>query len=422
MKVLVVGSGGREHALVWKIAQSETVDKMYCAPGNGGISRDVECVNIKAEDIGGLIKFVKNNSIDITVVGPEIPLVNGIVDEFEKNGLKIFGPSKAAAQLEGSKAFSKKIMLKYKVPTALSEEFISSEAAMRYLEKQKYPLVVKADGLAAGKGVIICTDRDEAVRAIKTIMEDKVFGDSGAKIIIEEYLNGEEVSVLAFSDGKNVIPLVPSQDHKRIFDEDKGPNTGGMGAYSPLPVMNEKMLGEVKEKILLPVVLGMEKEGILYKGILYAGLMLTKDGPKVLEFNARFGDPETQAVLPRMESDIMEPIIGVIAGDISRCVIKWKTDACVCVVIASGGYPDRYEKGFEISGLNDVEDAVVFHAGTILEDGNILTSGGRVLGVTALGADIQNAIDKCYSAIEKLSFKNMHYRKDIGKKAVRRVK
>lgn len=402
MKILVVGSGGREHALVWKLAQSKDVSKIYCIPGNGGISQQAECVDTK-----DIIGFAEKNKIDLTIVGPELPLVNGIVDEFQKRGLKIFGPTKQASQLEGSKAFAKTLMQKYNIPTARGEIFTDPDGAKRSVYA---PCVVKADGLAGGKGVMVCQTKEDAVNAIELIMEKRIFGDAGAKVIIEECLTGEEVSILAFSDGKNVLPLVPSQDHKRVYDNDKGPNTGGMGAYSPVPFVTEELNRRILNEILEPIIMAMEKEGYPYKGILYAGLMITMDGPKVLEFNVRFGDPETQSILPRMESDLLEPILATIDGDISHCKISWIDKPCVCVVIASGGYPDKYEKGFLIEGLDDVDDAIVFHAGTRRENGRFYTNGGRVLGVTAFG------INKCYNAVSKIKFKNMHYRKDIGRR------
>lgn len=406
MKILVVGSGGREHALVWKLAQSKNARKIYCAPGNGGIAQLAECVDTK-----DLPAFAVREKIDLTIVGPEQPLVNGIVDEFQKHGLKIFGPTKQAAQLEGSKVFAKRLMWKYKIPTAKGEIFNNPQHAKSEISPY---CVVKADGLAAGKGVMVCNTKEEALNAVTLIMEKKIFGEAGDKVIIEELLEGEEVSILAFSDGENVIPLVPSQDHKRIYDNDKGPNTGGMGASSPVPIITEELNWRIQKEILEPTVKAMAKEGYPYKGILYAGLMITKDGPKVLEYNVRFGDPETQAVLARMESDLLPPILSVINGDISRCRISWTDKMSVCVVIASGGYPDKYEKGFPIEGLDEVKDAIVFHAGTKYENGKFYTNGGRVLGVTAVG---DNAINKCYDAVSKISFKDMHYRKDIGRRA-----
>lgn len=396
MKILVIGSGGREHVLVWKLAQSKDVRKIYCAPGNGGIAQRAECVD--AKDILG---FAEREKIDLTIVGPEQPLVAGIVDEFQNRGLPVFGPTKQAAQLEGSKVFAKRLMQKYNIPTAKAEIFTNPQEAIRAASP---PCVVKADGLAAGKGVFVCQAKEEAVNAIELIMQKRIFGDAGARIIIEECLQGEEVSILAFTDGKTVLPLVPAQDHKRVFDNDKGPNTGGMGAYSPVPVVTDKLYWQIEKEILEPTIRAMEREGHTYKGILYAGLMLTQDGPKVLEYNVRFGDPEAQAILPRMESDLLGPMLDI------NSQISWRNEPCVCVVLASGGYPDKYEKGFPIEGLDDVKDAVVFHAGTRYENGRFYTNGGRVLGVSAFG------VQKCYDAVSKIKFKDMHYRKDIGRR------
>lgn len=421
MKILVIGSGGREHALVWKLAQSDTVKKIYSAPGNAGISQNAECINIKADDIKSLVDFAKKNDIDLTIVGPEMPLVLGIVDVFTKEGLKIFGPSQKAARLEGSKVFSKQIMNKYGIPTAKDKIFDNINDAIAYVNEQEMPIVVKADGLAAGKGVIVCGSKQEAVNAIKSIMEERVFGEAGEKIIIEECLVGEEVSILAFSDGRNVVPLVPSQDHKRAYDGDMGPNTGGMGAYSPVPVLSDKLVDQIKTEVLEPTIKAMEEEGCPYKGILYAGLMLTDSGPKVLEYNVRFGDPETQVVLPRMKSDLVDPIFASIDGNLSECNISWLSDACVCVVVASGGYPGKYNKGVKINGLDRVNDAIVFHAGTKKGDNSILTNGGRVLGVTALGDSISSAAKKAYEAVGLIKFDNMQYRTDIAQKAFKGV-
>jgi phosphoribosylamine--glycine ligase len=431
MKIFVIGSGGREHALVWKIAQSKLVDKIFCAPGNGGISALAECIDIKAENIPGLLEFARKEKIDLTVVGPEIPLSMGIVDEFNKNKLKVFGANKKAAQLEASKVFAKQIMAKYKVPTAGFEIFDNADAADRYIEKIGAPCVVKADGLAAGKGVVVAKTRDEAKQAVSAIMREKIFGDSGNKVIIEECLEGQEASILVLTDSKEVIPLASSQDHKRIFDDDKGPNTGGMGAYSPAPVVTKKLFDEVLEKIIYRTIDGLAKEGIDYRGILYAGVMITKVGPKTLEFNCRFGDPETQAILPRLKSDLVETMLAISDAKLSKVVksggLKWDSRACVCVVMASGGYPGDYEKGKEIFGLEDAaktKDVVVFHAGTkkIAAGQNagrpfIVTNGGRVLGVTGLGNTIKDAIDLTYRAVGKIKFEGMHFRNDIGAKA-----
>lgn len=422
MKVLIVGSGGREHTLAWKLAQSKHVQKLYAAPGNGGIQELAECINIKADDIKGLADFAVKNSIDLTVVGPEIPLVLGIVDEFNKRNLKIFGPTKKAAKLEGSKVFAKEIMKKYGIPTAIGEIFTTSKHAIDYIKSLNIPVVVKAEGLAAGKGVYVCNSREEAVNAVCKIMDERIFGDAGNRVIIEECLQGEEVSILAFSDGERVIPLVPSQDHKRAYDNDCGPNTGGMGAYSPVLSIKDEFNLKIQKQILEPIVTGMKEEGIPYCGILYAGLMLTNEGPKVLEFNVRFGDPETQAVLPRLQSDLIEPLLSVISGDISKIQLKWTNQACVCIVLASGGYPGKYEKGFEIEGLNkanSIENVTVFHAGTKKENDKYLTNGGRVLGVTALGATLEKATTLGYQAIDEIKFKDKHFRKDIARLALK---
>jgi phosphoribosylamine--glycine ligase len=422
MKVLVVGSGGREHALVWKISQSKSVDEIFAAPGNAGISEIAQCVNISGDDVEGLVKFAKEKNIDLTVVGPEAPLVKGIVDTFERGNLRIFGPVALAARLEASKVFSKQIMIKSGVPTPACEIFDDPQQAKDYINKTSLPIVVKADGLAQGKGVIVASTRQEALEAVTSIMEQKVFGEAGKQVIIEECLVGEEVSILVFCDGENFIPLASSQDHKRIFDNDNGPNTGGMGAYSPAPVISNRLMKKVLDKIIRPVVDEMSKIGCPYKGVLYAGLMITKDGPKVLEFNVRFGDPETQAILPRLKTDLVEIMQAVIDGELNKLRLSWKRDSCVCVVISSGGYPGDYQKGQEISGLENLKgrkDLMVFHAGTKSQDNKITTNGGRVLGVTALGENIQDAINKSYLAINNIKFEGMHFRKDIGAKALR---
>ena len=420
MKILVIGGGGREHALVWKIAQSPKVEKIYCAPGNAGIADLAECVDIKVEDLDGLAEFAKANKIDLTVVGPEVPLTMGVVDRFEKDNLRIFGPAKNAAIIEGSKEFSKDIMVKYGVPTAAYGSFTDAESALAYIDKVGAPIVVKADGLAAGKGVVVAMDVATAKQAVNDIMADQVFGSAGNKVVIEEFLDGEEVSVLAFSDGKTVVPMVSAQDHKRAYDNDEGPNTGGMGAYSPAPIYTEDMEKFVLENVLQPTVDGMAKEGRLYKGVLYAGLMVTKDGIKVLEFNARFGDPETQAVLMRLDSDLVEIMESVIDGKLAEQKIKWQPKPAVCVVVAAGGYPKSYRKGDEITGLAEAnENAVVFHAGTKFADGKVVSYGGRVLGVTAMGDDIKGAIDNAYAAVDKIHFADCFCRRDIGHRAIK---
>ena len=419
MKVLVIGSGGREHALVWKISQSPKVDKIYCAPGNAGIAQQAECVAIKADDLDGLLAFAQQNQIDLTVVGPEVPLTMGIVDKFQKQGLKIFGPSGKAAEIEGSKTFAKDLMAKYNIPTAKYGAFTDAAEAKAFLDTVGLPCVVKADGLAAGKGVLICETKAEAEEAIADILVDNKFGSAGSRVVVEEFLTGQEVSMLAFTDGKTVVPMVSSQDHKRIWDGDKGLNTGGMGAYSPAPVYTADIHEIVVPQVLEATVKAMEAEGRSFSGILYAGLMLTADGPKVLEFNARFGDPETQAVLPRLKSDLVDIFLAIIDGRLNEMNIEWHEEAAVCVVIASGGYPETSEKGRVITGLAEAAatGAIVFHAGTKEDNGNIVTNGGRVLGISALGKDIAEAIANAYKGVKEVKFENMQYRTDIGKKA-----
>ncbi|MDD5281817.1 MAG: phosphoribosylamine--glycine ligase [Candidatus Omnitrophica bacterium] len=423
MRILVVGSGGREHALVWKIAQSELVDKIFCAPGNGGIAHLAECIDIKADDVFGLLTFARKEKIDLTVVGPEVALSLGIAEEFIKAGLKIFGPNKKAANLEASKVFSKQLMAKYNVPTADFKIFDNPEAAKKYISKIGAPCVVKADGLAAGKGVIVAKTIKEAKDAVASIMQDKIFGDAGKKIVIEECLVGQEASILVITDSKNVVALASAQDHKRIFDNDRGANTGGMGAYSPASIVTADILVEVMEKIIYRTIYGLVKEGISYRGVLYAGVMFTKEGPKALEFNVRFGDPETQAILPRLKSDLVEVMLATVEGRLIKIKnLYWDSRACVCVVCASGGYPGVYVKDKEVRGLHDAErlkDIVVFHAGTKKAGDKILTSGGRVLGVTGLGTTIEDAIDKTYKAVNKINFEGMHFRRDIGAKALK---
>jgi phosphoribosylamine---glycine ligase len=422
VKILVVGSGGREDALVWKISQSPKADKIYCAPGNAGTAEYAENIEIKADDVAGLKKFAVENKIDLTVVGPEIPLVAGIADEFEKEGLKVFGPVKAGAMIEGSKAFAKDFMAKYEIPTAQAGIFEDPKEALHYIEDIGAPLVIKADGLAAGKGVLICQTKEEAIKAVKLTMEDKAFGEAGNKIVIEECLIGEEASIIAITDGKSIVPLASSQDHKRALDGDRGLNTGGMGAYSPAPLVTDRLMEEIELNVLNPFLSGMQQEGISFRGVIYAGIMVTKDGPKVLEFNCRLGDPETQPILMRMKDDIVPILEAVADGKLGNREIKWDDRAAVCVVLSSGGYPGKYEKGIEIKGLDKIyqlDNAVVFHAGTKLSDGKVVTSGGRVLGVTALGDGIKFAIQNAYRAVDMISFKDMHYRKDIGKKAIK---
>jgi phosphoribosylamine--glycine ligase len=426
MRVLVIGSGGREHALVWKIAQSKLADKIFCAPGNAGIAQQAECLDIRADDIAALLDFARKERIDLTVVGPEAPLAAGIVDEFNKYKLKIFGPDKSAARLEASKVFAKELMAKYKVPTAEFRIFNDAGEAAKYIEKIGVPCVIKADGLAQGKGVVVAKTVEEARQAVNSMMQEKIFGSAGARVIIEECLQGQEASILVLTDSREVIALASAQDHKRVFDNDQGPNTGGMGAYSPAPVVTDKLFKEVLDKVIYRTIDGLAKEGIDYRGVLYAGIMLTKDGPKTLEFNVRFGDPETQAILPRLNSDLLELMLLVSEGKLSRArQLEWAQRPCVCVVCASGGYPGEYQQGKEISGIEEAEkdkDVVVFHAGTKQATGDrrqatIVTSGGRVLGVTALGDTIKLAIDKVYQATGRIHFEGMHYRKDIGRRA-----
>ncbi len=424
MKVLVIGSGGREHALVWKISKSPMVSKIYCAPGNAGISRQAELVNLSSNDLDGILEFALREKIDLTVVGPEEPLTKGIVDLFESKGLTIFGPNKRAAEIEGSKVFAKEMMKKYHIPTASYEVFEDKDEAINYIRLKGVPIVVKAEGLAAGKGVTVCRKEEEAISAINHIMVDRVFGDAGNRIIIEECLYGEEASFLALTDGKSILPLASSQDHKPVFDDDKGPNTGGMGAYSPAPVITPEIHERVIEEILKPIIYGMSEEGRPYKGCLYAGLMIQDGRPKVLEFNARFGDPETQPILMRLKDDLVPLLFACIKGGISNYEIEWDERPSVCVVMASKGYPGQYEKGKVISGLDDVlsmEDIFVFHAGTAIKDDHIITNGGRVLGVTGLGKDIKDAIERTYEAVRRISWEGVHYRTDIGKKAIKRV-
>jgi len=421
VKLLVVGSGGREHALVWKLSQSARVAKIYCAPGNGGIGGIAECIPIASDDVATLRDFAQRIAIDLTVVGPEAPLVAGIVDEFEQVGLRVFGPSGHAAELEGSKIFCKQLLQKYDIPTAPFEVFGETEAAKSYLRRQTVPIVVKADGLAAGKGVFVAGTIEEALEAVDRIMVQKEFGEAGHQIIIEECLTGQEASLMAFVDGREIAPMVPSQDHKRALDNDAGPNTGGMGAYSPVPVVTSEVFDMAVEQILRRTVSAMETEGRTYKGVLDAGLMLTPTGPQVLEYNCRFGDPETQVVLPRLESDIVDVLEACVDGDLASITPDWSDKTALCVVMASGGYPAAYEKGKVIRGLEaaeQLEDVAVFHAGTARRDGHFVTAGGRVLGVTALGDGYGDAIDRAYQAVSLIHFEGAHYRNDIGRKSL----
>ncbi|MGB9710007.1 MAG: phosphoribosylamine--glycine ligase [Thermodesulfovibrio sp.] len=418
MKVLVIGSGGREHAIVWKLAQSRVVDKIYCVPGNAGISDLAECIEIENKDLSGLVDFVKYEWIDLTVVGPEDPLAKGIVDTFQKEGRKIIGPTKAAAQLESSKVFAKEFMKRHKIPTAEYKVFTSYTHAEEYIRLKGTPIVVKANGLAAGKGVFVCHRYEEAIEALKLIMKEKIFGSAGDKVVIEEYLQGKEASYLVFTDGKNIVPMVTSKDHKRLLDNDEGPNTGGMGTFSPNPIITAELEKEIIETIIKPTIRGLKSEGIVYKGILYAGLMIVNNKPYVLEFNCRFGDPETQVILPRLETDLVDIFMAITEQKLNKIDVKWKDKSSLCVILASEGYPGKYKKELPIKGLEMVKrlkDVIVFHAGTKFdENGRVVTNGGRVLGVTALGKDIKEARQKAYSAVELIHFEGMQYRKDIG--------
>lgn len=419
MKILVIGGGGREHAIIRKLKESPKVTEIYCAPGNGGISKDAVCIDISAMDIDGVVKFSKENRMDLVFVAPDDPLAAGMVDALEDAGIPAFGPRANAAIIESSKVFSKNLMKRYGIPTADYEVFEDPHKALEYIKKtDKYPTVIKADGLALGKGVIIAADFEQAQDAVKTIMEDKVFGASGNRIVVEEFLTGPEVSVLAFTDGNCVKPMVSSKDHKRALDNDQGLNTGGMGTISPNPYYTDEIAEICMKTIFLPTIQAMNQEGRKFKGCLYFGLMITKDGPKVIEYNSRFGDPETQVVLPRLKTDLVDILQAVIEERLESQPIEWSNDACACVVMASGGYPGKYSKGLKITGLDEngqVDGATVYHAGTAWKDGAFYTNGGRVLGVTALGATLQQALDKAYSAVEKIHFDGAHYRHDIGK-------
>ncbi|SHH71521.1 phosphoribosylamine--glycine ligase [Caloranaerobacter azorensis DSM 13643] len=416
MKVLVVGGGAREHAIVWKVSKSPKVSKIYCIPSNGGISEIAENVNIKAEDIELLLGFALKENIDLTIVGPEAPLVEGIVDKFKEKGLDIIGPDKKGAMLEGSKIFAKKFMERYNIPTAKYKTFKDSKNAIEALGSFEYPLVVKADGLAGGKGVVICKTRQEAEKTVIDMMEKKKFGLSGENIVIEEYLEGIEASLLCIIDGKKIIPMESAKDYKKIFEGDEGPNTGGMGCFSPHPLFTQALKNTIREEILDRIMYGLKMEKIFYQGILFIGLMLTKDGPKVLEFNVRMGDPETEVILPRLKSDIIEVFEKTLSGELIEDDLKWEDKYCVCVVAASRGYPISYEKGKLITGLDRVDkEVIVFHGGTKKVDDKIYTNGGRVLTVTALGNSLEEAREIAYDNIEKINFENMYYRKDIGK-------
>lgn len=425
MKVLVVGGGGREHALIRKIKESPKVDSVACCPGNGGISYDAECYNVSATDIDGVVKLAGDIKADFVVVAPDDPLVAGMVDALNKAGFATFGPTADAAIIEGSKVFSKDLMLKYNIPTAQYKIFDKAEDVIAYLkEKNEFPAVIKADGLALGKGVIIPENLEDAIAGVKEIMEDKIFGESGNNVVVEEFLTGPEVSVLAFTDGKCVKPMVSSMDHKRALDGDKGLNTGGMGTVSPNPYYTDEVAKECMEKIFIPTINAMNSEGRTFKGCLYFGLMITPKGPKVIEYNCRFGDPETQVVLPRLKTDIMDIFEAINKGTLSELDIEWSDEACACVIMASGGYPKSYPKGIEITGLDNgqLDGVTVYHAGTALKDSKLVTAGGRVLGVTALGNTLEEALKKSYDAVGKINFENAHYRKDIGQRALNAIK
>jgi phosphoribosylamine--glycine ligase len=422
MKVLVVGGGGREHTMVWKLNQSPRVSQVYCAPGNAGIAREAEVVPIDATDIKALVNFAKSEGIGLTCVGPELPLTLGIVDAFEEAGLRIFGASKAAAEIEGSKVFTKDLLAKYNIPTGTYKVFDNADAAKKHLKEVGAPIVVKADGLAAGKGAIVCQTLEEAEEAVRLCMEERAFGDAGDTVVIEEFLVGEEASFLAFSDGKTVLPMATSQDHKPIFDDDKGPNTGGMGAYSPAPVVTPELFDQAMNEIMIPTVQAMASEGRPYKGVLYAGLMIKDGKARVLEFNARFGDPEAQPLFMRLDGDLVEIMEAVIDERLHEITLDWQNDATICVVMASGGYPGDYENGKVITGIGEADDlhhVKVFHAGTAEKDGKIVTSGGRVLGVTARGKNIPQAIERAYEACALIKWDGVQYRKDIGAKAIK---
>ena len=416
MKVLVVGGGGREHAICWKLAQSPKVSQLYCAPGNAGIAQLAQCVPIQATDVEAMVRWARENAMDFVMVAPDDPLALGMVDALEEAGIPAFGPRKNAAVIEASKAFSKELMKKYHIPTARYETFTQMDAALAYVEEQGAPIVVKADGLALGKGVVVAQTVEEAKTAVREMMADRKFGSSGSTVVIEECMTGPEVTVLAFCDGEHLVPMPSSQDHKRAYDGNQGPNTGGMGAFSPSPNYTPELAAWCMETIFLPTVAALKQEGRPFQGVLYFGLMLTPDGPRVVEYNARFGDPETQAVLSLLDSDLMDVFLACVEGTLDRVDLRWKEGAACCLVLASGGYPVSYQSGFPISGLEEAgQTAVVFHAGTRLgEDGAVLTAGGRVLGVTSLGRDLDTAIANAYAAAKPISFQDMHFRTDIG--------
>lgn len=414
MKILVVGGGGREHAIIWKLIQNDSIKEIHCAPGNGGISDIATCVPISATDIDGILEYAQKKQFDLVIVAPDDPLYMGLVDKFQEAGIRAFGPTQKGAEIEGSKVYAKELMKKYGIPTAEYEIFTDYQEACEYVKTCKLPTVVKADGLALGKGVIICNTAEEAIQALKDIMVKKLFGDAGNRVVIEEYIQGPEVSVLSFCDGKTILPMASAQDHKRVFDGDHGPNTGGMGTFSPSPKYTGELKKEIEETIIQRTLYALNQEGRKFKGIIFFGLMLTKDGPRLLEYNARFGDPEAQVVLPRMKNDLLTVIDAVIDENLEDINLEWKDDSAVCVVMASGGYPGNYEKSITINGLEDVQDAIVFHAGTAKKGASLVTNGGRVLGITSLGRDIQHARKKVYNEVAKIHFQGAHYRKDIG--------
>ena len=416
MKILVVGGGGREHAICWKLSKEANVDKIYCAPGNAGISNVAQCIDIQDSDIENLLNFAKENQIDLTIVGPEIPLVAGIVDKFEKEGLKIFGPNKKCAQLEGSKAFSKDFMIRHNLPTAKYKEYTDLDEAISEIDSFGYPVVIKADGLAAGKGVVIPENREDAITTLKEMMSDKKFGNAGDKIVVEEFLTGIETSILAFVDNDTIVPMVSSKDHKKVFEGETGLNTGGMGTFSPSEIYTDELAKEVQEKILDKTLEGFKKDNLNYKGILFVGLMITEDGPKILEYNVRFGDPETQSVLFRLDTDLNKIISEILNNNLKNIEINYSKEESICVMLTSGGYPENYEKGKVISGLENLDsDIVVFHSGTKFDNENIVTNGGRVIGITAKSKTVKEAAQKVYENIKKINFEKMHYRKDIWK-------
>lgn len=415
MKILIIGGGGREHAIAWKLSNENNVKTIYCAPGNAGISEVAQCIDINDSNIEELLNFAKDNQIDLTIVGPEVPLVKGIVDEFEKEGLKIFGPNKECSQLEGSKAFSKDFMIRHNIPTAKYKEYTNIDEAIAEIDNFGYPLVIKADGLAAGKGVVIPQNREEAIATLNEMMRDKKFGNAGEKIVIEEFLKGIETSILAFVDNNTIIPMVSAKDHKKVYNHEQGPNTGGMGTFSPSEIYTDKLAKEIEENVLKPTLEGFKKDGLDYKGILFIGLMITEDGAKVLEYNVRFGDPETQSVLFRLKTDLNKIMESILDNRLNEIKIEYKKEEAVCVMLTSGGYPDIYQKGKVIEGLSELDkNIVVFHSGTKISDGKLVTNGGRVLGITASANTVEEAARKIYENINKISFEGMHYRTDIG--------